>query len=526
MYKVLIVDDEPKVRNGLTKLIPALDAEWSVIGQAKNGVEALEMVRKEMPDLVITDIRMPQMNGLDLLNLLREYPVQVVILSGYGYFDYAKTAIRFGAFDYLLKPLKPEEIRDLLGRLKKEIGNRRERPEVISSEFHYSKLWKDWLLGVEDSADCSERLQSRLPADSANFRMIAVEIDDFDDLVTEEGWGDRQLVVFAVRNIVYEILNNNQEQSCRFLFANASHIYFLLLNPPPADNEVFIQLIREVGHWVKISISVGIGNQVAMFSQLPETFAQAKEALLNKWIYGNGQVYEYRGAYDPGNREPGYPHELDEALVLALREGNADKAKDKLRKFASEVLEKSAGYTIFHNYCLQLLSAVVRFVHEQRITGLVFQGSLKPYEWFHLNFTADEFIRFMDELISSSVDNAEWKKQQKHNHTLESAVAYIRQHYMKDISLADVAGQVEMSSSYFSSFFKQELGISFIEALTQVRMDKAKTLMMDPDLKLYQISEMVGYQDVKYFSRLFKKAEGVTPGEYRQFFYRKEEDEK
>lgn len=124
MYKALIVDDEPKVRSGLTKLIPALDAEWTVVGQAKNGNEALELVRRDMPDLVITDIRMPNMNGLDLLNVLREYPVQVVILSGYGYFEYAKTAIRFGAFDYLLKPLKPDEVRDLLGRLKKKSASR------------------------------------------------------------------------------------------------------------------------------------------------------------------------------------------------------------------------------------------------------------------------------------------------------------------------------------------------------------------------------------------------------------------
>lgn len=164
-------------------------------------------------------------------------------------------------------------------------------------------------------------------------------------------------------------------------------------------------------------------------------------------------------------------------------------------------------------------------MHEQRITALVFQDELKPYEWFQVNFSADEFIRFVDELTAAAIDKAEWKKQQKHNRTLETAVGFIHRHYMQDISLNDVAGKAGMSSSYFSSFFKQEMGMSLIEYLTQFRMDKAKNLMMDPDLKLYNISEMVGYQDVKYFSRLFKKTEGVTPGEYRQFFYRKDEDD-
>lgn len=526
MYKALIVDDEPKVRSGLTKLIPALDAEWTVVGQAKNGNEALELVRKDMPDLVITDIRMPNMNGLDLLNALREYPVQVVILSGYGYFEYAKTAIRFGAFDYLLKPLKPDEVRDLLGRLKQEIGKPAAGVPAISADFHYAKLWKDWLLGIEDSADHLDRLRGQLPEAVRDYHVIAIDIEDFDELVTEDQWGDRQLVVFAVRNIAYEILQNREGLGSRFLFASASQIYFLLFDGP-CPRDVYKSMIYEVRRWVRISISVGISSRADDFAELPRAFAEAREALLNRWICGSGLVHEHGElANTEGNgNAPGYPSDLDEALVLALREGDGARARETLRRFVGTVLEQNVVYPVFHGYCLQLLSSVVRYVHEQKITALVFQDELKPYEWFQVNFSADEFIRFVDELTAAAIDKAEWKKQQKHNRTLETAVGFIHRHYMQDISLNDVAGKAGMSSSYFSSFFKQEMGMSFIEYLTQFRMDKAKNLMMDPDLKLYNISEMVGYQDVKYFSRLFKKTEGVTPGEYRQFFYRKDEDD-
>lgn len=526
MYKALIVDDEPKVRSGLTKLIPALDAEWTVVGQAKNGYEALELVRKDMPDLVITDIRMPNMNGLDLLNALREYPVQVVILSGYGYFEYAKTAIRFGAFDYLLKPLKPDEVRDLLGRLKQEIGKPAAGVPAISADFHYAKLWKDWLLGIEDSADHLDRLRGQLPEAVRDYHVIAIDIEDFDELVTEDQWGDRQLVVFAVRNIAYEILQNREGLGSRFLFASASQIYFLLFDGP-CPRDVYKSMIYEVRRWVRISISVGISSRADDFAELPRAFAEAREALLNRWICGSGLVHEHGElANTEGNgTAPGYPSDLDEALVLALREGDGARARETLRRFVGTVLEQNVVYPVFHGYCLQLLSSVVRYVHEQKITALVFQDELKPYEWFQVNFSADEFIRFVDELMAAAIDKAEWKKQQKHNRTLETAVGFIHRHYMQDISLNDVAGKAGMSSSYFSSFFKQEMGMSFIEYLTQFRMDKAKNLMMDPDLKLYNISEMVGYQDVKYFSRLFKKTEGVTPGEYRQFFYRKDEDD-
>lgn len=524
MYRALIVDDEPKVRNGLTRLIPALDPEWTVIGQAKNGIEALEMVRKDIPDLVITDIRMPNMNGLDLLNYLREYPVQVVILSGYGYFEYAKTAIRFGAFDYLLKPLKPEEVRDLLGRLKKEIRKPAVQVTAAAADFHYAKLWKDWLLGIEDSADHSGRLRQQIPEDAASFRVLAIDIEDLDELVTEDQWGDRQLVTFAVRNIVYEILNGCEGLSTRFLFGNSSQIYFLLMNAA-CPRQLYETIIYEVHRWVRISISLGISGETCHFEQLPHAFSQAREALLNRWIYGSGKVHEYEGSSDEGKDSSGYPSDLDAALVLSLREGEVQRACETLRRFVGTILERNAGYPIFHGYCLQLLSSVVRYVHEQKITALVFQDELKPYEWFQVNFSADDFIRFVDELIAVSIAKAEWKKQQKHNRTLEAAVNYIHQNYVNDFSLNDVAAKAGMSGSYFSSFFKQEMGMSFIEYLTQFRMDKAKSLMTDPNLKLYNISQMVGYQDVKYFSRLFKKTEGVTPGEYRQFFYRKEEDD-
>jgi len=524
MYKVLVVDDEPRVRRGLRNLIPQLDAEWTVTGEAKNGLEALEMVRKEMPDLVITDIRMPSMNGLDLLNALKEYPVHVVILSGYGYFEYAKAAIRFGAFDFLLKPLKPEEVQDLLARLKRQLQTNKPQPAGAAPNHPYSKLWKDWLMGVEETDDYPSRLREQMPAASSRYQIIAVEIDHFDELVTEDQWGDRQLVSFTVRNIVHEIFAREEKLSCRFLFAGGAQLYFLLV-----DEDCPLQLLElmifEVKRWVKISISVGISDETDRFEKLPDLFGHAKEALLNKWIYGNGSVHAYSQLFLNDDLQAGYPNDLDAGLVVAIREGRKDKAEERLQQFAVHLLAQNAAYHVFRRYCLQLMSSVVRIVYEQKITSIVFQDEVKPYDLFGMQFTPDEFLGFMKRLIASCIASMDLRKQMKHNRTLEHAVSYIHQHYAKDLSLDEVAGHAQMSSSYFSSFFKQEMGASFVEYLTGLRMEKAKGLMMDPDLKLYEIAQMVGYQDVKYFSRLFKKTEGVAPVEYRQFFYRKDEDD-
>lgn len=523
MYKVIVVDDEPRVRRGLNALIPQLDPDWSVVGAASNGIEAIELVRKEMPDLVITDIRMPLMNGLDLLSVLKEYPVQVVILSGYGYFEYAQTAVKFGAFDYLLKPVKPAEIQSLLKRLK-EHKHLLSVPSAstLPSPVNFSTWWKEWLSDAEEAQDYAGKLRRQLPEDAVSFQLMAIEIDKYDDLIMEDQWGDRQLVLFAVRNVVHEMMSKEAAVESTYLFASGAQIYYLI-NNAAYTREQSKQLIEEVRKWVKISISIGLSASIAEFGKIPEGFRQAKEALQNKWIYGDGLVSDYEDVTLKNREEIGYPTEIDEAIVRAVRIGESAKALEELSVFVDRIKRESIPFRLFRRFCLQLLSSVFRIVYEHKLGEMIRKHMNQPQDLFHRDFTAREFISFMSELIRITVESMEWSKQQKHNKTIEKVIDFIRKNYAKDISLDDVAVHAHMSSNYFSTFFKQETGDTFIEYLTRFRIDKAKTLMMNAQLRLYEISQMVGYQDVKYFSRLFKRVVGVTPAEYRQFFYRKED---
>lgn len=204
-------------------------------------------------------------------------------------------------------------------------------------------MWKDWLLGIEDSADHLDRLRGQLPEGVKNYCVIAIDIEDFDELVTEDQWGDRQLVVFAVRNVAYEILQNREGLGSRFLFASASQIYFLLLGGP-CPRDVYESMIYEVRRWVRISISVGISGRAGEFAELPHAFAEAREALLNRWIYGSGLVHEHGElANTEGNgNAPGYPSELDEALVLALREGDGARARKRCAASSARYWSKTS----------------------------------------------------------------------------------------------------------------------------------------------------------------------------------------
>lgn len=521
MYRAIVVDDEPRVRKGLRALIPALDPEWTVAGEAKNGLEAIELVKKEKPDLVITDIRMPHMNGLDLLSALKEYPVHVVILSGYGYFEYAQTAVKFGAFDYLLKPVKPPEIKSMLERLKSVCKSRAQDADSGGAALNFSKWWKGWLTGDEEAAAYAEELEALLPRGTDRCQIMTIEIDRFDELITEDQWGDRQLVAFAVRNIVQD-LTAGDELRVVFLFAGGSRLHYLVAGPA-CERGMAHRLIDAVRRWVKISISVGLSESMPRFGELPRLYAQAEEALRNKWIHGEGLVCSYEDAALADERSVGYPTELDEALCRAVRACDTAAAAAALAGFLERIRAGQASFALFQRFGLQLLSSVCRIVYESRLQDTVLREVSRPQEMFRREFTAEEYDAFMRELIAASIRALEWHRAHKSERAIERAIAFIRDNADRDISLEDVAQHVRMSGGYFSSFFKQETGDNFIDYLTRLRIDRAKQLMMSSELRLYEISKLVGYQDVKYFSRLFKRHVGATPAEYRQFFDPKEE---
>lgn len=523
MLKAMIVDDEPRIRRGLKALIPQLDGDWTVCGEAKNGREALEMVKRELPDLVITDIRMPHMNGLDLLSALREYPVQVVILSGYGYFEYARTAIKFGAYDFLLKPVKPHDIKELLQRFKRERQSQQYEVRSSTDRLHYDKLWKEWLGSGEDSHSYEQRLRDLLPADVTSYYVMVIEIDHFDELIAENEWGDRQLVYFAVRNITYEILAKKVGWQSLYLFTAMNQIYCLLIDAEP-ERELLQQLKDEVRKWVRISISIAVSSRTTQFEALPELYEQARETMLNKWIYGDGTISLYTESQRLLEDEQGqYPNHLDRAMIQSMIGSQRQRASELLEEFVATIRGLKVPFATFRAYGLQLLSSVLSVVYERKLTTAVLKQISRPHELFNRDFTVHEYTDYMQQLLSACISALEEQKQHKRNKTLDRALTYIHNHYNQDISLDDVASYIQMGSSYFSYYFKQETGTTFVEYVTAQRLEKAKQLMMDGNLKIYEIAEMVGYQDVKYFSRVFKKAIGVTPAEYRQFFYREED---
>jgi two-component system response regulator YesN len=523
LYKVVVIDDEPKVRRGLSRLIPELDPEWYVVGQAQNGLEGLQIVKDERPDLVITDIRMPKLNGLDLLNDLRNYPGYVVILSGYGYFEYAQTAIRFGALDYLLKPMKPEQILNILTQVKKLKQKESLTKHNLEEKNDHTLVWKEWLLDPIGMKQPPELLDKLVHLDGRSYQMILIEIDSLDELITEDQWGDRQLVLFAVRNIVSDIIEIDRQTSCMFMLQHGGQLLYLAAGCKDVKDLCF-EMIKSVHKWLKISVSIGISKEHQNLPDIPLALQQANEAIKNKWIYGLGSVSDFADFQIEDVLSSGYPIHLEESLIIAMRSCNKEEAIQNLKQFIEQITNSRITFRLFHRFYLQLSAAVVRVLYEYKIYDVVMKESPQLFDLIEKKTSVDNLYEGMKQIISVAIEAVEWTKSQKNQRTIDRSLEYIHNRYMNDISLDNVAEAAQMSSGYFSTLFKQEKGITFIEYLTRLRVDKAKSLMADDQLRLYEISEMVGYQDVKYFSRVFKRMLGITPAEYRVFFFRKEQN--
>lgn len=526
MYSAVVIDDEPRVTRGLSRLIPRLDPEWSVVGQAKNGLEGIELVKSKKPDLVITDIRMPKMNGLDMLNSLRTDQVHIVVLSGYGYFEYAQTAIKFGAFDYLLKPMKSEQIYDVLQRIKqiKKDQNQQNKQQLHSSD--YSAEWKEWLLYSSLSQTAlPANLQKALKFKERQARVVMIEIDALDELVAEDSWGDRKLVSFAVRNVLGEIMESLYPIEYLFMFQEGTQLLYLCLGSCHEETQIehARQMVDAVKTCLKLSISVSVSESIDEVRQIPESFRQASIAMQNKWIRGHGSVNTYTDTLINDADAAHYPLSLEEAIILSIRHAKTDDAVAYTREFFAAISHRQMSYQLFRRYYMQLSAAVIRVLYEYHIYDIVLKELPNIYDLLEKHSSVEYMHRIMRELITASVSAVEWTKTRKNGRISELALQYIHEQYMKDVSLEDVAGQIQMSPNYFSTFFKQELGVTFVEYLTRLRIDKAKSLMANGQLRLYEIAAMVGYQDVKYFSRVFKRNVGVTPAEYRSFFFRKEQ---
>ncbi|WP_079507468.1 response regulator [Mesobacillus jeotgali] len=499
MYKVLIADDEKNIRLGIQAMINREYPEFAT-SIAGDGQEALETIMENEPDIVITDIKMPRLDGIQLIKELQQRKIQssIVILSGYDDFTYAKEAIKHKVKDYLLKPVNRIELFKTLNMIIEEMEHRQKMTYQHMDEYRASQL-NYILLNPNIQQEVVEDLYRKMKIESYPHGYYVGIIEADGDVEGEDFLG----------KINQLILPNNS--TIPFLDKDGRVTII------SADIELFTRLKEHLGRDRHLVFSIGISEKEQDLRELKKTYGQAATALKYHFLYPRRQIILFENVKGKPD-VPLLPVDLINRISNMLGTERENEIKTNLRQVMDfdiiahsnisylENLNREINDTIFKGFFKRLGDeSLVTFELLNKIDNIY------NFDSFHEYFHALE-----DLLMRIHEYNKQMKSVYSEQKYMDRAIAYIRENYHKDLNLAVVANYISLNYSYFSHMFKEYIGQNFVDYLKMVRVENAKKLLKESDFKILEISEMVGYKNPKQFARVFREVEGISPKEYRE----------
>ncbi|WP_248924988.1 response regulator [Paenibacillus hamazuiensis] len=511
MRRILVVDDEAIQRRVLGKIIRNAVPAYEVL-EAGNGKAALDLVRETAIDIVLTDIRMPMMDGLQFIENLQQLRqgVKIVILTGYRYFEYAQKAIQLGASDFLLKPVREETIAETIKRMDMTLKQERETWQQVSA--YYGQMLHDWVVfGIQDQRQeiiAKFSLQHR----GMVFVTELLPYATIPDRMQEE-----------LRSNVSRRLNEFMEphgSAVSFMSKeNNAHIVTLITyrEHSPVD-ELFMRLAGELaaefGH--EAAVFLGIGNEKPVAESVRQSYLEALEAVTFRY-YLQGKALTFRHAAD---RTCGFAYNAakeEELIKEAIRKTRDEELAGLAEELFAGALSK--GFPPVEQWKNTLVRIMVNvsyavkdFMPEAEYVSTV---SVLEERLRRCSDNAEAKNRFTEALLMFS-STIRGHRSKKHETVIEKFAAFMDGAYMQDLSLETVARQLYFSPNYLSAMIKNQTGMTFSKYLSDVRLKKAVKLLEETELKVYEIAARAGFRDEKYFYRVFKGKFGLTPDEYRR----------
>ncbi|GLX66428.1 response regulator transcription factor [Paenibacillus glycanilyticus] len=500
MYKVLLVDDEPMIREGLRTLLEWESLGYEVVDTAANGKDALLKCEQYELDLIIVDIRMPEMNGLELIKTIREKGgnMHVLILSGYADFEYAKQAIVQRIDGYLLKPVDEDELMDYLRSLKKELDQEYEDRRMRQNERqgNVEEDIKRFLTGHT----------SGLPAAPLNWKEYELLL-----IKTHEHSEEATAGHVHMKRRLSELL----EQSGVGLALIMEPYLLVLLNKSLA-NEAFNRdvyaMITDACEEMSPEFTVVTGDNAREFTLLPAMYQKALDRMRNRFFLEGGKIIAEDHA-TAVNDDATRPDVLGvaEKLYLALEIVNRDAIRQLIEEYAVALRTSGSGEAEMKATFVELLSAVLDKLAAKRPEFPVREYRIRIPELFReyrycalINRTAAITMEIADSLDHSSADTQ-----------INRMIDLIHRNYKENLKMETLAELFNYNSAYLGKLFKQVTGENFNTYLDKVRMEQAK-ILLEQGLKVYQVAEMVGYANVDYFHSKFRKYVGSSPSVYRK----------
>lgn len=481
MLKVIIADDEPKVNLLLQKIVDWEKLGYQIAGTANDGERALQLIEEEKPDVLMTDIRMPGVDGMELIRRAKELRPDLVfiVVSGYRQFEYAQTALKYGVTDYLLKPVNAEELTQLLIRIREEEEKKRRLDNWTASVDRQLREneWKKREQLVDNLREYAQENRELNGYESLNqeygcdfhegtYQVIIIK----PDIPSAEEHGDAYRIMVVIYKEKYDPVQLRQ---------------FLTRVRREIENQ------RDL-FW-GIIVTMAMGGEKHRIQELPQSMKEAVQLCKNRitggkggWLSWDAGDNETREDYEMLPEERKYFQEIGEYL------DSKKISMEVARTEGTMTARRASGSQIYDCY-MEISDAV--------LTGIRQNEKLD-----------------IDKIRKDLIENFEKKKETKEQKPITEARKYIQEHYLEPLKLEDVSKHIGFNATYFSSVFKKETGKNFLDYVTELRMNKAKQLLCSGEMSVNDVAEAVGYQDLKYFSRLFKKNAGISPSDYKKMY--------
>ncbi|MCG7377234.1 response regulator [Paenibacillus sp. ACRSA] len=527
---VCVMDDIQAVVKGISSTIAWEEHQVKIVGTANNGEQGWSLLNEQEPDLVITDIKMPRLSGLELMKRASDAGLRTkfIFISGYSDFRYAQEAIKLGASDYLLKPFTPDEILGAVLKVREVIEGEQAQSrqleqleqKVESSSVHIRHSYLLGLLRQEVGGFMNENRwdELQIDLDSTNLQLMVIEVDGYTRCENTIHL-DAEIVPFAVQNIVEETLNRHTRG---VVLRESRYRLVAMFNTPASMTapELLEECRLNVQQFSKKTISIGLGTIARRPQEVWNAYAHADKAIGYRFYSEGNCIFQYAIVERQEWVAPAYPLEKEKELFYALKCGN----ESTCHRIIDDILEEwqfSEGYPepltmirLLSGLAFAIYRAFCDEITEEERMRL--EADLMVLEEMR-SLTFDGWKGYIKHFSSMGCDIMDKKRLTDVKQAIHKAQEFISMNLEENLTLNLCAQSVHLSPSYFANAFKKETGMTLIQYITKMRMEKAKELLV-AGIQVQEICQMLGYEDRPYFSGLFKKYCGMTPTHFRQMY--------
>ncbi len=522
MLRVLVVDDEPYIKQGLAMLIDWKEEGFTIIGEAANGKEAIRFLRKTKVDLIIADIKMPEMNGIELLEYIKKEKLSeasYIILSGYYDFQYAKSAIRHNCCDYLLKPVQKDELLEVLRRVaikSKEQNHRlKENKEKERALFERNLLALLW--GKYDQHNLEYVTSHLRLSNEIKYITISLDFSEKEEFDEEEKrfiqknlyMQARELLGEAEYHIIFDVDKQDASYEVGFIYCD-----YLAKEAGLSEGEFLKQFSQELRDGINNKMMLFVGNKIDSITRISESYQTASIAKSLQMFQNDKDIAFYEESMQTSGISLLERRKLD-ALIQAVDENKKEEISSLVEIIYDDMKEANMDYNLINlniSYILYQLiylaakqedninqEEILQYISKNAFHRDAMRGSRKHFKLFAREFS--DYLQQLRKHVSKGI--------------LASVEREIEENYAVNISLKSLSEKYFINSAYLGQVFKKQYGLSFKDYLNNYRIDRAAEFLICSDEKVYTIAQLVGYHNLDYFINRFVSVKGCTPSRFR-----------